>query len=225
VRSWFRRNRWGLLALPVTAALAVGANAQRLHDYWWDQDLRHAAATGGQSEWVTWSDSCSDATGDGTRTFRVKVTDAVSTADAGPSADAADLDLPSDLTGWRITMDFEAAPDQVLFGCQLALLDDNGNRYMYRAIVNDLNQDIWPCVPEDHPGPRPSITAGEPRTMMPGEERPAQWTTRPVVVVPRGATITQVLLWWEQPDYLAVRLKGLRSASGRRPRRATRPAR
>jgi len=39
-----------------------------------------------------------------------------------------------------------------------------------------------------------------------GEDRPLQWTTRPVVVVPRGARITQVLLWWEQPDYLAVQL-------------------
>jgi len=33
VNAWLRRNRWGLLALPVTMALAVGANAQRLHDY------------------------------------------------------------------------------------------------------------------------------------------------------------------------------------------------
>jgi len=39
-----------------------------------------------------------------------------------------------------------------------------------------------------------------------GEERPAQWTTRPVVMVPRTARIKQLLLWWEQPDYLAVEL-------------------
>jgi hypothetical protein len=42
--------------------------------------------------------------------------------------------------------------------------------------------------------------------VFPGEERPSHWTTRPVVVVPRSAKITQVLLWWEQPDYLAVQL-------------------
>jgi hypothetical protein len=202
VRSWLRRNRWGLLALPVTAVLAVGANAQRLQDYWWDKDLRHAAATGRQSEWVSWSDSFTDATGAATRSFRVKV---ASTESTGP-VDLKELELPSELTGWRITMDFDAAPDQVLFGCRLALLDDKGNRYYYRAIVNDLTQDIWPCVPGDHPGPRPSITAGEPRTVMPGEERPPRWTTQPVVVVPRDAHITQVLLWWEEPDYLAVQV-------------------
>jgi hypothetical protein len=116
VISWLRRNRWGLLALPVTAALAVGANAQRLQDYWWDKDLRLAGATGSQGEWVEWSDSFSDAAGDGTRTFRVKVTGSESIDAAGPSAESADLELPSDLTGWRVTMDFEAAPDQVLFG-------------------------------------------------------------------------------------------------------------
>jgi hypothetical protein len=206
VISWLRRNRWGLLALPVTAALAVGANAQRLQDYWWDKDLRLAGATGSQGDWVTWSDSFSDAAGDGTRTFRVKVTGSESIDAAGPSEESADLELPSDLTGWRVAMEFEAAPDQVLFGCRLALVDDSGNRYMYRAMVNDLNQDMHPCVPDDNPGPQPSITAGEPRTAIYGGERPRHWTTRPVVVVPRTATITEVLLWWEQPDYLAVRL-------------------
>jgi hypothetical protein len=203
VISWLRRNRWGLLALPVTAALAVGANAQRLQDYWWDKDLRHAAATGGQGEWVTWSDDFSDALGPGTRTFRVKVT---STGSPVSLDEEADLKLPSELVGLRVMMDFEATPDQVLFGCRLALLDDNGNRYVYVPTVNGLTQDMWPCLPEDTPGPQPSITAGEPRTVLFGEERPPHWTTRPVVVVPRTATITEVLLWWEQPDYLAVRL-------------------
>jgi hypothetical protein len=214
VKSWLRRNRWGLLALPLTAALAVGANAQRLQDYWWDKDLRHAAATGDQGEWVSWTDSFTDAVGDGTRTFRVKVTSSEPRAAVDYEGEHIDLDLPSDLTAYQLTMAFEAEPDQVLFGCRLALLDDNGNRYSYLAKVNKLMQDIWPCLPGDHPGPSPSITAGEPRAVMPGEERPPQWTTQAVVVVPRTATITQVLLWWEQPDYLAVRLNSQQSASG-----------
>jgi hypothetical protein len=206
VKAWLRRNRWGLLALPVTVALAVGANAQRLHDYWWDNDLRHEAATGAQGEWVAWTDPFSDATGDVTRTFHVKVTGSESTDVADSPDGPADLDLPSDLTGWRVAMDFEAEPDQVLFGCLLTLLDDEGNRYYYRARANKVSQDMWPCVPEHHPGPMPSIEAGKPRTVFPGEERPSNWTTRPVVIVPRSAKITQVLLWWEQPDYLAVHL-------------------
>ena len=52
---------------------------------------------------------------------------------------AADLELPPDLTGFRVTMDFEAATDQVLFGCRMALLDDAGNRYVYTPIVNGLS--------------------------------------------------------------------------------------
>jgi hypothetical protein len=202
VKSWLRRNRWGLVALPVAAVLAVGANAQRVHGYWWDKDLRHAAATGGRDEWVTWSGEFSDALGPSTRTFRVKVT---STEPPAPG-DAAKLKLASDLTGIRVTMDFEAAPDQVLSGCRLALLDAEGNRYLYRPMVNKLKQDLWPCVPEDSPGPAPSITAGEAPVALSDEERPPSWTTEPVVVVPRAAKITQVLLWWEEPDYLAVQL-------------------
>jgi hypothetical protein len=202
VRAWLRRNRWGLIALPITAVLAVGANAQRLQDYWWDADLRHAAATGDLDQWVTWTGSFSDATGESTRSFRVKVT----ATDPPDRGEVAKLKLPSELTGIRVTMDFEAAPDQVLFGCRMALLDTDGNRYLYRPIVNGLSQNIWPCVPEGHPGPAPSITAGEPRTVLPGEQRPPNWTTQPVVVVPRTAQITQVLLWWENPNYLAVQL-------------------
>ena len=206
MRSWLRRNRWGLLALPVAATLAAGANSQRIHDYWWDQYLRHAAVTGDRGAWVTWSDDFTDANGPATRTFRVKVTGSEATGTAISSGEPAELELPSDVTGWQVTMDFEAAPDQVLFGCRMALLDDNGNRYVYRPVVNTVMQDMHPCAPGNHHGPMPSITAGEPRMAMPGSERPPQWTTQPVFLVPRTAKITEVMLWWEQPDYLAVQL-------------------
>jgi hypothetical protein len=206
VKSWLRRNRWGLVALPITVLLAVGANAQRVHDYWWDQDLRNAAATGSQGAWVSWSDSFTDAAGDGTRTFQVKVTGTESTDSAESSGEFEELELPSYLTALRVTMEFQAAPDQVLFGCRMALVDDDGNRYLYRPVVGGVMQDMFPCVREDQTGPQHSITAGEPRVVLFGEERPAQWTTRPVVLVPRTAQIKQLLLWWEQPDYLAVEL-------------------
>ncbi|MGV9803145.1 hypothetical protein ACWDTP_34330 [Mycobacterium sp. NPDC003449] len=204
--AWLRRNRWGLLALPVTLILAAGANAQRIHDYWWDQDLRRAAVTGDQGQWVTWSDTFTDATGDSTRTVTVKVTGSEPADRADESGQPTPLGLPAEVTGRAVTMDFRAAPDQVLYGCRLALVDDDGNRYAYRPVVNNVSQTMFPCVPDEHPGPRPSITAGEPRTVWPGEERPPRWSTRPVVVVPREARITQVLLWWEEPDYLAVQL-------------------
>ncbi|MED5814777.1 hypothetical protein VST63_20650 [Mycolicibacterium sp. 050232] len=204
--AWLRRNRWGLLALPLATVAAISANAQRLHDYWWDQDLRRAAATGSAGQWVSWTDSFSDAMGPGTRTLQVKVTDAGPTdvvqSRRGPKA----VSLPSDLTGWGVTLDFKAAGDQVLSGCRLALLDTEGNRYLYQMTIGDASQELSPCLPPDHPGPSASITAGEPRSVLPGEERPPQWTTRPVMLVPRDATITQVLLWWEDPDYLAVQL-------------------
>lgn len=206
MKSWLRRNRWGLVALPVTVALAVGANAQRVHDYWWDQDLRNAAATGPQGDWVSWSDSFTDAAGDGTRTFQVRVTGTESTDSAESSGESEKLELPADLTALRVALEFEAAPDQVLFGCRMALVDDDGNRYVYRPMVSDVLQNMWPCLSENQTGPQPSISAGEPRVVMFGEERPARWSTRPVVLVPRTARIKQLLLWWEQPDYLAVEL-------------------
>jgi hypothetical protein len=206
VTAWLRRNRWGLLALPVVAALAIGANAQRLRDYWWDGDLRTEAASGSRGDWVTWSGPFSDATGESTRTFQIRVTGTEPADDAGAPDDRTKLELPSGLTGVRVRADFRADPDQVLFGCRMALLDDAGNRYTYTPRIQRASQDIWPCVPQEHPGPMPSITAGEQRTALPGEERPETWSTEPVFLVPRDARITRVLLWWEQPDYLAVQL-------------------
>ena len=200
VTTWLTRNRWGLLALPITVALAVGANAQRLPDFWWNDDLRKPAATGAPGEWLTWTDSFDDSAGPGTRTFRVKVTG------TEPVTAPAGVDLPPDLTAWRVTMDFHASPDQVLYGCSLALRDDHGNRYDYHAAVDHLVQDDWPCLPGHRVGPRPSLTPGRPRAALSGEERPAHWTTQPMVLAPRSARITGVLLWWEQPDHVVVQL-------------------
>ena len=198
MRTWLRRNWWGLAALPVTLALAVVANSQRIQDYWWDTDLRTAGASGQQGDWVTWSDSFTDALGEGVRTFSVRVT-AVETTDTEPVV------LPADVTAVRVTMDFSAASDQVLFACKLALLDADGNRYTYRPLVGGVMQSLFPCLPEQT-GPQPSITAGEPRVALFGDQRPPEWTTEPVLMVPRGTELTKVLLWWEEPDYLEVQL-------------------
>jgi len=203
--EWLRRNRWGLVALPVTLALAVAANAQRLQDYWWDSDLRTVGAAGRQGEWVTWSDTFTDAAGEGTRTFSVRVAAVEPTDTAQSFRGSEDVALPGDLAAVRVAMDFRAAPDQVLFGCRLALVDTAGNRYVYRPLVGGVMQSLHPCLPEQT-GPRPSISAGEPRVTLSGEQRPPEWEATPVVLVPRGTEITKVLLWWEQPDYLEVRL-------------------
>jgi hypothetical protein len=200
VTPWLRRNRGGLLALPITVALAVGANAQRLPEYWWNDDLRSPAATGVPGDWLTWTDSFDDSAGTGTRTFRVKVTGTQSVTEP------AGVALPPELAAWRVTLDFQAAPNQVLYGCSLALRDDQGNRYDYHAAVDHIVQDDWPCLPGERVGPRPSLTPGRPREALFGEARPTHWTTRPIVLAPRSAHITEVLMWWEQPDYVVVRL-------------------
>jgi hypothetical protein len=195
--TWLRRNRWGLLVLPVVATLAVAANGQRLQSFWWDDELRHAAAAGTVDEWVTWTSSYVDAAGDGTRTFQVKVARIEPAAASQSSADVA---------GVRVTMNFRATHDQVLAECRFALLDDEGNRYEYVPTLDDDGRAAWPCVPQRHPGPSPAVFAGQQRETPPDGRRPPAWTTQPVVTVPRAARITEVLLWWEKPDYLAVQL-------------------
>ncbi|MGO1769646.1 MAG: hypothetical protein ACTHZX_06800 [Microbacterium sp.] len=38
--SWWARNRWGLIALPLALLLALAAASDRLSEYWWGTDLR-----------------------------------------------------------------------------------------------------------------------------------------------------------------------------------------
>ncbi|MEO6791168.1 MAG: hypothetical protein ABI249_00050 [Ornithinibacter sp.] len=70
--GWLRRNRFGLLALPLVAALAVAANGIRLDDDWWNTGLR-SATSGTQGEFVRYQQGFTDALGTTSRTLRVRV--------------------------------------------------------------------------------------------------------------------------------------------------------
>ena len=199
-QSWWRRNRLSLLALPVLLALVVGGNAIRLDDYWWNTDLRRASdATPGK--FVDYTQDFHDALGDTSRSLQVRL-DGVERVDSVPQTYGDPTPIPDGLTGYRVDLSFRADPDQSLRGCQLALLDDNGNRYEFRSVVDDLSQDASPCLVFGKEGPQVPIFEGNTRDVPPGEERPRSWETSRIVFVPDGVRVTQVALWWEQPRYL-----------------------
>ncbi len=62
------------------------------------------------------------------------------------------------------------------------------------------------CVIFDQRGPSDPSSVDDERGELPfdSEPRPETWSTAPVFLVPEGIEITQVLVWWRLPRYVAL---------------------
>lgn len=198
--GWWRRNRWALAALPVVLVLTVVAAGDRVRTLWWEQDLHapvavDAGATGELHQRVY------DGVG-GTMPIDVRVhLDGVGDATTLPR----DMELPDGTRAVRVDLTLSADPDIVLAGCELAVRDAAGTRYEYEANAWGAFQAVVPCVPEDTPGPAPSL--GDLDDVLSEREsapRPATWSVSPVIVLPDDVEVTEVVLWWQKPQYLQL---------------------
>ncbi|PZF80841.1 hypothetical protein [Jiangella anatolica] len=197
--GWWRRNRWGLVALPVAAAAALAASSYRVEDYWWLEKPRDLA-DGSRGEWVEFSASQYDRTGDVPFTVRVRL-DEVRTASA-PFGSEDPLELPDGVQAVAVDLTLAAAPDVPLAGCSLVLRDADGTEYEYQSSSPSISQATSPCVPPDARGPELDLFEGlDPDT---GPRRPDEWAVSPVVLLPEGVEVTQVLLSWGPPDGLLI---------------------
>jgi hypothetical protein len=202
--GWWRRNRWALAALPVALVLTLVASGDRIRTLWWEQDLRvstavDAGATGEFHQRVY------DGLG-GTLPIDVQVrVDSVGDATTLPS----DMALPDGTRAVQVDLTLSADPDRVLTGCLLAVRDAAGTRYDYVWNAWGANQAVVPCVPEDAPGPRPSLgDLDDALSDSDSPPRPASWSVSPVIVLPEDVEITDVVLWWQKPQYLLLEVPG-----------------
>jgi hypothetical protein len=203
--GWFGRNRWGLLLLPVAVTAALAASSDRVQLYFWDEGL-HQPTTGTAGKWVDFRDTYNDRDGDHPFQVRVRL-DSVAPARTGWQSTSA-LELPSGSRALTVNLSLEADPALPLTVCKLALRDAAGTRYDYQ--FNTGEQPISPCVPPDARGPNAAVLPSDPKPSAAGADgqpaRPAAWTVAPVIIVPTGVNVTEVDLWWELPDYVALTL-------------------
>jgi hypothetical protein len=202
--GWGRRNRWGLLALPVALAAALVASSDRLQLYFWDEGL-HQPQRGTQGEWLAYSDTYNDSEGEHPLKVRIRL-DSVTPATTGWTS-TTPLDLAPGTKAVAVSLSLEADPRLPLAVCRLAVRDAEGTRYDYLSDIGG-SQPYSPCVPPDTPGP--SAKLGEldkGRDTSDEPVRPQSWTVSPVITLPADVDIEDVVLWWELPDYasLAVR--------------------
>ncbi|WP_028651338.1 hypothetical protein [Nocardioides halotolerans] len=196
--GWWRENRLWLASLPLALAAVTASSSYDL-DFWWDNGLHHELGSAPQGGTARVTDDYDDALGETSRTFEVELAE-LRTTELYPYAFEEPAPPPDGVQAVAVHLRWRAEPDQVLRGCKVALVDDEGRRY-----EADSSDSPVACVPEERGGPEdPHGDVG--RGVVPDGEadRPPTWTTAPVVLVPDGRTITRVLVWWERPDYVSL---------------------
>lgn len=199
--TWWRRNRWALLALPFALLLAAAAAGDRIGAFWWQSGL-HQGVRAGVGETLDYRFTRDDADGEHPVEVGIAVESVVETTTGWRDEQ---LTLPPGAKALRVTLRFTADPRAVLRDCTIALRAADGTRYDYTADMGGAFQPYWPCVPPEAPGPGAVVLAGLAATDE-GDPRPETYTVEPVILVPADADPAAVLIWWGYPRYAELAL-------------------
>lgn len=206
--SWWSRNRWGIILLPVAIVAALAASSARVVLFWWPYGP-HEVTRGVVGHPVEFTEGWIDLAGHHDRSLSLTITDVDQvSAMTSETRGTVEVTTPPGTVLWAVTMHVDADPDQVLWGCHLAVLDREG-----RSFDNDFGRGIEPsyqvksppCTPDGAIGPMPVLFEGQeqdPETI----NRPASYTTQAYVVTPADVRPTVVRLWWNYPSVVEVAL-------------------
>ncbi|MFT3888445.1 MAG: hypothetical protein QM713_09835 [Arachnia sp.] len=201
---WWRRNRLWLALLVPLALLAVAASSFRLVTLYLPWEWSRPVVAHGPAG--TLRQSFDDLAG--TRTTREVRVEVIS-IEAHETYAKTKAAVGGTL--WRAVLEFEAAPDQQLYGCEVELTDAAGTRYDFRSGLEPATEGdyfqapiLLPCVPEDAPGPTVEPLTG---TSVPSPvQRPRTWREQVLIAMPEGVTPTGVRIGWSRPEYLVLQI-------------------
>lgn len=201
---WMRRNRiWLILIVPLFLIAAVVSSFRLVTLYlpWQWSDPIIAKGSAGQLE-QTFVDV------DGVKRHRSVGVEVVSIQTKNEFEGVAPVDGAA---MWQVVLEFSAEPDQYLYGCEVELVDDQGNRYSYAGGLQASEPDgfyltpyLLHCVPEEAPGPRADVL-GEPIGDV-GAERPLSWRQTVLIAMPRDVVPINVRIGWSKPVYLVLNI-------------------
>lgn len=209
-RGWWRRNRLALAILPLVVALIGLLGSYRFVNFYAQYELtKPARAAAGES--VTLVQEWSDASGAHLRevTLGAGPTRVVATY---PGADGQEVAIaPVEGTQvWRIPLQVQADPEQVLTGCSYAVVDQHGR--VATGTVTGMGDHLLSvnyCVPAATPGP--DYDMGELWEFTfddePAAARPESYTVPLFVRLAQDAVPVEVRVWWERPEYAALALQ------------------
>lgn len=139
-QGWWRRNRWGLLALIPMLAAAGWVHYDDVHDSYWASRPREPVAADA-SGWVFFA---------GARIRLVGLEPATDLRTFGGEP----FQPPAGVAAWRATIVLQAPDQEALTGCALLLEDAAGNTY--EANPRELDGARVPfasCTADDEPAP------------------------------------------------------------------------
>jgi hypothetical protein len=141
-RGWWRRNRWGVLALVPALALALGPGVKQGYEEVTQTEPRQAVVAGADG-WVTYAGS------------RMRLSE-LTTATELTSRDGKPFRLPAGVRAWRATVLFEPGTPEGVVACSVWLEDHDGR--IYSAGPTELSGaavSSGGCAPERDAGGRP----------------------------------------------------------------------
>jgi hypothetical protein len=204
VSSWLRRNRWGLILLPVALVLALLASSSRVQLFWWNYGP-HEVTHGRQGQPASFTEDWQDKAGHHTRSLRVSVRSVAPAHEVvvEDQPEPVQVTLPAGATLWRIELDVEADPNTVLWGCQVAIIDTQGRTFdtSTRLVEPSYKLKVSPCTPAGATGPQPILYEGmkqDPEQL----DRPGKYTTSVYLPATTGAVPKTVRIWWAYPPVI-----------------------
>lgn len=209
--GWWRRNRAALVGLPLVAALAVAASSSRVWEIWMPLDTRVAHPAAALAA-TTWADTYEDDAGPHDRSFGVTVLQVVEDPELsalGPETLAEEL--PDDARVWRVDVKYQVDPQTVLQPCGAALVADDGSRSDYdTGLVASFDAPSVVCEPLSRELSGPVAVdrgpLGDDTVDQEPSQRPGAYVVPLYFLLQEDKTPSELLLWWQLPDYLSVDL-------------------
>jgi len=114
-RGWWRRNRWGLIALVPALALAIGTDVYEMYQ---QHEIRHPLdpVSSAPGAWVDYHGS------------RLRLS-GLAPIPAPTDSRGRALPLPPGVTAWRGTVDVQLTSKDALSGCMISVIDQRGHTY------------------------------------------------------------------------------------------------
>jgi hypothetical protein len=172
VNGWWRRNRWGLVALVPALALALGPSVKNGYERMTQTEPRRAVVAGADG-WVPYAGA------------RMRLAELTATTES-TDQDGKPLSLPEGVRVWRARVFFEMSTPEGIKGCSPWLEDHDGRLFSANPIeLTGLRLSYADCGPDSG--------AGGPRYekvfhfVMPESSAPAALRVVNRVQVPRYA--------------------------------------
>ncbi|CAN7289928.1 hypothetical protein [Knoellia sp. LjRoot47] len=202
-----RPSRWWIAGVPFAVAAMLAASGYRVPVFWYQSGQHHEIADGDAQEWVDVAEQTSDAHGDFTRRYSVRLA-GLGGESTAYEARSDEFTLADGMVARQVRLDFRADPSQPLMHCALTLVDDEGREYRVGHPFDEIGESIANCVPEETPGPSMPVLTAQKRGVLPEKElpRPSEWSVTPAIAVPKNATFVALRISFENPDYVTLRL-------------------